>query len=202
LSIWVTQADEANFSFPLYIFWNISSLPSAPPLDLKAEIDRLNREFRNELALIKKEMQQLKDTVGDMKEELDNKLDDFAKKFDKELEKKDLSPEERVKVKEYFKAFLETFSSVYVTSQVIDSGQVQLSADSTKATVLSMIVSFTPFIGSTLSSSVKSLGDFLASKEMKTSARKMKRLASDSSALSQLIGSCDHEIVLNPQKQD
>jgi len=113
----------------------------------------------------------MKDQIQDIKEELKNTMNDFGKELDSELAKRDLSPEDKAKTKEYFKAFIETFSSVHVTSQVIDSGQVQLDSANTKATVLSMIASFT-------------MGDFFQSQKMRTHARK-KRLASDATVLSQ-----------------
>lgn len=171
---------------------------------LLAEVDRLKKDFATvqvDLAKVKTEVKELKNQYEEIKEELDNKMDDFNKKLDKELAKIDLKPEEKDKIKEYFKAFIETFSSIYVTSQVVDSGQVRLDASSAKASFLSMVASFTPFVGNILSKGITTLNEFLQSKEMKTNARKAKALASDPTALSQLVGKAGYEIVLNKEKQ-
>lgn len=172
---------------------------------LVSELDKLKAQFTEiqaQLSKVQTDVKQMKSEIQDVKEELNNKMDDFNKKLDNELAKMDLSPDDQVKVKEYFRAFVETFSSVHVTSQVIDSGQVQLDTDSTKATILSLVASFAPFVGSALSSGITTISGFLQSKEMKTSARKMKGLAADATELSQLIGKSGYEIVMNQKKRE
>lgn len=158
-------------------------------------------EVQQQLDKVQSDVKGIKNDIQDVKEELANKMDDFNKKLDSELNKRDISPENQAKIKDYFNAFIGTFSSIYVTSQVIESGQVQL-ADKSKATVLSVIASFAPFVGGVLQSGIKTLSGFLQSKEMKTNARKMKRIAPDSTALSQILGSAAYEIVLHEQKQE
>lgn len=172
---------------------------------LLAEMEKLKNQFKDvqqQLAKVQTEVKAIKNEIQDVKEELANKMDDFNKKLENELNKKDISPENKAKIKDYFKAFIGTWSSIYVTSQVIDSGQVQLDSDTTKATILSMMASFAPFVGNFLQKGIKSLGDFLQSKEMKTNARKVKRIAHDSTTLSQIVGESAYEIVLHPQKQE
>ena len=83
-------------------------------------MQNLKEQVQNELAVVKTEVKQMRTEIQEVKEELDHKLDDFATKLDKELAEKDLFPDDRANVKEYFKAFVGTFSSVYVTSQIID----------------------------------------------------------------------------------
>lgn len=183
---------------------NIDKNDAAETSNLMQELQNLKREFaemQKEITTIKEDIKNLDQQMKDVREELDSKLDDFHKKLDKDLKKTDLSPEDQQKLKDYFKAFIGTFSSLYVTAQVINSGQVQISADTTQATILSTIASFTPFIGGVLSSGITSVAEFLATKEMLTNARKMNGLASDSSELSQLIGKTAYQAVLNKEKQ-
>lgn len=171
---------------------------------LMEEVERLKQQFatlNSDVSKIKTDVKKLESKYDEIKDELDNKMDDFHKKLDKELARLDISADDQAKLKDYFKAFIGTFSSIHVTSQVVDSGQVNLDSSSTKATLLSMVASFTPFIGNVLSDGIKSIGDFVQSREMKINARKMKALAADASELSQLIGKTGYEIVLNKEKQ-
>jgi len=184
-----------------------------------SDFDKLKQEYAQQLAAFKEEMTKkivvldtkvqnienevttLKSNLEDLKEEVSNKMSDYEKMLLSELGKRDLPADDIKNLNAYFKAFVETFSSTHVTSQVIDSGQVQLDSDSRAATVLSFVASFAPFIGSGLSTAVKSVGDFLQTKEMKTNARKMKRLASDATKLSQVVGKAAYEILLDKEKQ-
>lgn len=168
------------------------------------ELESLKKELnqvQSELAKVKSDVKKIENQIEEIKQDLDNKLDDFKKKLEKELANQELSPEDQAKLKEYFKAFIETFSSTHVTSQVIDSGQVQLDTETAKASLLSVVASFAPFIGGILSQGIKSLGDFIESKEMKTNARIMKGLAVDATELSQLVGKAGFDIVLHKEKQ-
>ena len=179
------------------------------------EMDRIKQEFEKQLVQIRAEMHQVKSEVREvsvkveklannmeeMKKEIANKMDDFDKKLTAELNKQDVPLDDQKKLKGYFVAFVGTFSSTHVTSQVIDSGQGQIDSDNTTATILSVIASFAPFVGSVLKSGIKSLGDFLQSKEMKTNARKMKNLAPDATKLSQIIGKAAFDILMDKNKQ-
>jgi len=115
--------------------------------------------------------------------------------------KQDLSPDDQLKLKAYFRAFVQTFSSIHVTSQVIDSGQVQIDAGSSATSILSFVASFAPFIGDALSQGISTIGEFMKSKEIKTNARIMKTMAADATELSQLIGKSGFQILMDKKKQ-
>jgi len=176
--------------------------------DIKLEFDRQLSQMREEMARMKtqiitidKKVTELQNNFDEMKEELDNKMDNFFKKLTNAFNKEDISQEHKDKLIGYFKAFVETFSSIHVTSQVIDSGQVQLDAGNRATTILSTLASFAPFVGSTLQSGVQAIGEFLQSKEMKTNARKMKGLAPDATQLSQVVGEAAYRIAMDKDKR-
>jgi SMC interacting uncharacterized protein involved in chromosome segregation len=171
---------------------------------LKKEFVKMQKEIgqiKGQVNVIDNRVTQMQQNIEEMKEELDSKMDDYNKKLDQALDKQDLTPEDKEKLKGYFKAFVGTFASVHVTSQVIDSGQVQLDSGTKTATILSFIASFTPFIGSGLSDGIKTVGDFLKSQEMIKNARKMKVLAHDSVTVSQLIGKTGYDILTDVKAQ-
>ena len=144
----------------------------------------------------------LKNRVEKAEAELSNKLDDYSKKLNKELGSSSLSKSDKEKVSDYYKAFISTFSSAYVTAQSVDSGLLTLKTTNMEAIGLSTLASFLPLIGDTLSSTITSANDFLASKEMKTNARKLKNLAGDNIQLSQLVGNSALQITSNKDKQE
>lgn len=196
----------------------ISLLKNVDKPDEKSETgaaQKVQDEYMKEFEKLRKEMEEMKEKVQkidqdiaeikveikDIKSDLANKMDDFHKKLDNELAKSEMSPEDQAKIKEYFTAFIQTFSSIFVTSQVIESGQVELSVGNNSSDLVSMIASFVPFIGNALSSGITSIRDFLNLKEMKINARKIKGLAADSTALSQLVGKSAFDIVTDSAKQ-
>jgi len=152
-------------------------------------------------------VQELKQSLDPLKVEVDSKMDYFNKKLVSQLKNLEFSPDDQMKVKDYFKAFIGTFSSAFVTSQVIESGQVSLDVGSSAGTLLSTLATFVPFTGNTLSSTsstpstITSIDEFLSTKEMKTNARKMLTLFSDSTHLSTMIGQTACQIVLAATKQ-
>jgi len=183
--------------------------------DAGAAAQKIQDEYMKEFEKLRKEMEEVKERVNkidqdiaeikveikDIKSDLANKMDDFHKKLDNELAKSEMSADDQAKVKEYFTAFIQTFSSIFVTSQVIESGQVELSVGNNSTDIISVVASFVPFIGNALSSGIASITDFLNLKEMKINARKMKGLAADSTALSQLVGKSALDIVTDSSKQ-
>jgi len=169
------------------------------------EFEKLKKEMeevKERVVKIDKDIVEIKAEMKDIKAELASKMDDYHKKLDNELSKNDISPEDQVKIKDYFVGFIQTFSSIFVTSQVIDSGQVELSVGSNSGDLVSVVASFIPFVGNVVSSGITSIRDFLNSQEMKINARKVKGLAADSTALSQVVGKSAFEIVTNPSKQE
>jgi len=180
-----------------------------------AAAQKVQDEYMKEFEMLRKEMEDMKEKVNkidqdlaeikveikDIKAELANKMDDFHKKLDNELAKSEMSPEDQAKIREYFTGFIQTFSSTFVTSQVIESGQVELSVGNNSTDIVSVVASFVPFIGNVLSSGITSVTDFLNLKEMKTNARKIKGLAADSTALSQLVGKSAFDIATDSSKQ-
>jgi len=155
---------------------------------------------KQQVQVLNHQVAQIQYEIQDVRIELNNKMDDYVKKLNNELNKRDVSVDDQKKIKDYFKAFIETFSSTYVTSQVVDSGQVQLDAGDTATSILSGLASFLPFFGDAASSGISSIGEFLKSKEMKKNARVIKGLASDPSELSQTVGKAGYDIVLDPQQ--
>jgi len=155
-------------------------------------------EFKTE---VKTEIKNIKNNMEEMKEEIASKMDDFHKKLDIELNKQDLPDEDKKKLKAYFSAFIGTFSSAHVSAQVVDSGMVQLDSESSTASVLSFMASFAPFVGSALKTGIKTIGDFLATKEMKSNARKLKGLAPDAVVLSQIVGKTGFGVLTDKKKQ-
>jgi len=143
----------------------------------------------------------LKSRVEKTEAELNNKLDDHLKKLNKELDSSSFSESDKAKVSDYYKAFISTFSSVYVTAQAIDSGQLTLKTTNMETIGLATLASFLPLIGDQVSSAITSANDFLVSNEMKTNARKLKELAGDNSELSQLVGNSAFQITSNKNKQ-
>jgi hypothetical protein len=86
--------------------------------------------------------------------------------------------------------------------QLVDSGQVQLDAGNSTATIRSFIASFAPFVGGALSSGITSVSEFLETKKLNTNTRKMNRLVSDATSLSQLLGKSAYEIAINMKYQE
>lgn len=143
----------------------------------------------------------LDEQIKHFKDELNVKFEHFYKDLDIEIESRHLSREAKEKIIEYFKGFINTFSAVYIVSQVEDSRHFELASESTEGIFLSTLASLIPFLERAISTNIKSVRDLLDSKEMKTAAKKIKELRSDSSELSQLIGKTAHQIVLNNDKQ-
>jgi len=169
--------------------------------ELSARVDKKIDTMQVQVVQIQSKVAELKQDLDTLKVEVDHKMDNFHKKLDTQLNQLDLSPEDQAKVKEYFKAFIGTFSSVFVTSQVIESGQISLDVGTSAGSLLSTLASFVPFAGDTLSSAVTTIDEFLSKKEMKTKARRMLGLCSDSTHLSSMIGKTAYEIVIDPTKR-
>ena len=102
--------------------------------NLKQELKQLNQRIAN-----------IEVSLEDLKKEIDQKMSDYNKMLDTKLEQDQVPLADQIKIQGYFNAFVETFSSVHVTSQVIDSGQVKLDTDDARTTFLSTIASFAPF---------------------------------------------------------
>ena len=171
------------------------------------EIQDLEKLFKDKESSSKEYFQQELLNLGNteridqINKELNTKLTDYEKVLDTKLSTK-ISSEDQSKIKDYFRAFVETFASIYTAAQVIDSGQVQLDAGSTETKVLSTLASFVPYAGDTLSGAINSIGEFLKSKEMIQNARTMKKLASDGTNLNQLVSETAMKIVLDKTKQN
>jgi len=157
---------------------------------------------RGHIAELAEKQKSYDEQIAKIQQELATKLDNFEKKLQVELAKiKGLSAKDKEAIQDYYKAFIGTFASVYVTSQVIDSGQIQLDTGNIKANILSTVASFVPFIGNSLSGAIGSINDFIQKKEMVTNARIMKNLAFGNVAMDQFAGEVVFDIVCNNGKQ-
>ena len=168
------------------------------------QIKKLTEEFTkvaNELKSMKATVAEIQENIGEMKEELDAKMDDYSKILMKELNDTNVSPTDQEKLKGYYDAFIRTFNSVYVISQLIESGSCKLDAEDTVTSVLSTLVSFSPFFGDKFISMVSTVGEFLKSREMKQNARKMLRLANGPVELSKHVCKAGLEIIRNQVKR-
>ena len=133
--------------------------------------------------------------------ELSKKLTDGEETLKAELDKKfKMSDEQKIKAKEYYKAFVGTIAAAYTTAQAIDSGQLVLDSSDIKASIISNAVSFVPIIGNSLSSIVDSAGNFIKAQDILENARKIKKLASDSVALNQSLSKAILKIMADQNK--
>ncbi|WP_342267697.1 tetratricopeptide repeat protein [Candidatus Tisiphia endosymbiont of Empis tessellata] len=100
--------------------------------DLKKELGEYTRTLSTSLEVVtamQSKVQGVSDTVEYLKERFDSGRRQTLKDYDVVLEdylkSSDLSEENKIKIKEYYKAFTGTIASLYITAQVVDSGQVE-----------------------------------------------------------------------------
>jgi len=169
------------------------------------ELEAIRKEImkaQNEINGLKVQSDKTKEKLNQVEKELDNKMDDFHKKLvstltsQQGLKKKDVE-----KLQEYFSAFLDTFSSCYNTSQIVESGQLELDKGNDVVDILSTLASFSPFFGEAISNGISKIGEFFTMKEMKTNARKMLNLAADTVHMSQIAGEIGYKILVDRKVQ-
>jgi len=158
----------------------------------KKDVEEVSQENLHSLWRLKEDYARLR---REMKEELTKEVEFFYKKFDTQVGELDLSPNEQIRVKDYFKAFIETFSFAFEASQAIESGKFELN-------IGCLLSAFASFGGSGLSSAIVSLDKFLSTQEMKTNANKILELFSDSTYLNAMIGKIAEKIVLDQKKRE
>jgi tetratricopeptide (TPR) repeat protein len=170
---------------------NNSSLPS--------NLNNITKNDENKIRRLEEMIQQLSEAIEkntkederrekDIKAELDNKMDNFSVIISKKVESLKISENYRVNITDYYHAFLNTFSSSYINSVVIDSDSVTLEVGSITTDVLSKCVSFIPVVGENLSEGVKSVGEFLNKMDIKKRARKFKNLFPSPTQLELVVG--------------
>ena len=137
--------------------------------------------------------QELKRKVTDNNAALQDALEAYSPK---------LKREEIDKLREYYSAFILTFSSLYTASQAVDSGQLYVDTSNLTTTILSTLASFAPFgIGDKLAGGIEKINDFFTGSKMANEAKLVKKLAADAVELSTLVGDVGRRIVLNPTHQ-
>lgn len=139
--------------------------------------------------------------VERLKEEINKEVGPLKQKLYTELEKLNISSEDKTVLIDYCKGFTETFVCIYITSEVVYSGQTDLKDDRSKSIILSAVASLIPFLEVSMSEGIQSVKEFLLSKEMKANARKIRGLAAEPSELSQLVWRVGLRIILDSNKQ-
>lgn len=166
---------------------------------LTSNLNNLNNKDDNKIRRLEEMIQQLsenleKNTKDDerrekeIKTELDNKMDNFSVIITKKVESLKIPENCRVNITDYYNAFLNTFSSSYINSIIIDSDSFTLEVGSITTDLLSKCVSFIPVVGSNLSEGVKTVGEFLNKMDIKKRARKFKNLFPSPTQLELVVG--------------
>ncbi len=178
-------------------------------IETSPNIDNLIQELYNQNQQLKKMLQEViqsvkeqgvevkeqKSDVHNVHQESFFKLTDYEKVVNSLIEAK--NDEEKNKLKDYFNAFVGTISSVYITSQLIDSNIVPLNKRTFHGQLLSTVVSLIPFYGNTASQVISNLDELNEKKKLVKAARKMKQLASSETYLSQKVSKVVCEILQN-----
>ena len=159
-----------------------------------------NLELAKEVKKLKSEVKNIKSDISSMRKDISLKLNDYQKIFEEKIKK--CKKDQIKKAKDYYFGFSSTFSNLYITSILVDSGQVQLDVPSDMVvSILSSICTLIPYVGSTISETIDSLGLFLKTMEMKENARTMIRLVEDPLGLSQLVGKTLAKIIEKENKK-
>jgi hypothetical protein len=124
----------------------------------------------------------------ELREELDNKMDNYAVIISKKIESLSVPENNRVNISDYYTAFLNTFSSCLINSVVIDSDSFTLETGNLTTDVISKCLSFIPFVGEKLSEAAKTVGEFLNKVDIKRRARKFKNLFPSTAQQEQVVG--------------
>lgn len=124
----------------------------------------------------------------EFKEELDNKMDNYTNIIKKKVDSLKIDENKRTNITDYYFAFLNTFSSAYSNSQIVEDGSVQLDTGNTGIDLLSKLVSFIPVVGDMASEGITKLNDFLTTIDIKKRARKYKNLFASPSQLELIVG--------------
>jgi len=145
------------------------------------------------------------DRDDDLLNRLASKLDNNHKKLKDKLASFDLSESQKLAIEQYYEGFVSTFSSVYTSSQAIDSGKLSLDDGEDYFSPVNLFIqlsSLVPFgIGGALSEGLEAARSYLKTNKIKNQAKYVKQIAVDAVELSSLVGDTVFEILANDEKR-
>ncbi len=188
---------------------NVQNLVRQRTCEALEEIEEIKTSFNIENQQWYKEIQELKQIVKEqgikIKEmefnfqELPYKLTDFEKAVGRIIEAK--NDEEKKKLNDYFHAFVGTISSVYITSQLVDSNLAPLNKRSFHGQLLSTLVSLIPFYGKIDSQTISNIDQLHEIIKKVGVAKKMKQLAFNEAYVTDKVSEVVCEILKNPSSE-
>lgn len=159
-------------------------------------------ELNSEITQIKSDVNKINVDLSNIKLDLNNKLNDYKAILETELEAMELVKIDKQKIWEYFLGFMSTFSNIYTTSVIIDSGKIALDTSDIKISIFSSLCSLAPFAGKFLADGIRCIGDFVKKKSFIEKVRKIKSLFTDPSDVTQTVGESLITIIKNEYKKD
>ena len=160
------------------------------------------KDYKKKAIEVEEKVRETNVELKKAKEELQSNLKTYNQKLEENLSQKGLSHENIERLKSYFHGFMDTFSSCYNTSRLVERGQVHLDGIDDVVDFLSTLGSFYPYVKDVMASGVTEIEDFLTSKEMIHTSRIMLHLASDSAHMNQLAGEIAYDILMHERVQD
>jgi len=146
------------------------------------------------------------DRNEDFMKQMSRKMDNYPKLFEDALNTyPGLNSSQRLAIKEYYKGFVSTFSSVYISSQAIASGQLSIDNDEDFLSPVGIFIKLTsliPFeIGAKLSEGLEAVRSHIKGTKIKNEANYVKRIAVDTLELHVLVNTVVIQILLTEKER-
>lgn len=172
-----------------------------------------SEENLKKIASISTELNKLQNEVKSIQDHIaylakSNEL--YSRKIEAMLTSYDEEQEESNKVRiindddalrEYFKAFILTFTQAYASAQTVVAGQVSLDTDGIKKSGITTALSFIPFCGDALSTIAEKGITMWEERSLRDNAAAVTRIASSYDELYEIVNAVAVNIVLHHQKQ-
>jgi len=140
-----------------------------------------------------------------IEEELAKKLDNNRAVLEGKLKSLKLQDNERLLIEDYYEGFVSTFSSVYTSSQALDSGKLSIDDGEDFFSPVNLFIQLTslaPFgIGEILSGGLEAARSYVKSNKIKNEAKFVKDIAIDAVELSDMTSKIALAVVSNKDQR-
>jgi len=145
------------------------------------------------------------DRNSSIEKQLSEKINDNRKALKRNLESLGLQDSQQFLIEQYYEGFLSTFSSVYTSSQAIDSGKLSIDDGEDFFSPVNLFIKLTslaPFgIGQILSGGLEAARSHIKSTKIANQAKYVKDLASDAVELNILVGDIAFKILSKEEQR-
>lgn len=150
------------------------------------KINKKNEKNTHRINLFDKKFNILKSKINEIEREIDFSLKDHEKMILRSYE--NLPKKNYSAIEDYIFGLKNAIMNVYVCSQVLETGKLQINHSDIPISLVSFGASLIPVFGSTIKTAINTVWEFINERKVKRQSRKILALSNDSIDFSQKIG--------------